>query len=214
MAPPFRPLPCLVGRSVRGGCLLFPVCPACDAHACKADLCSPPSHVDTFGTFGNDIVCDIGTAIPEDSQQRDARMVVEHLDPNPASGDDLGAPVADPVAEHPAHLALPDRAEGLIDPDRHRAALRRTPLLRRDEQLQRLTLHGHGIYRRFCDIGQPAKEGPVSDPKATFDDAALTGSICPKCVVRRHTVEPTQGDRGRPTCAILACHPCTGMRTY
>jgi hypothetical protein len=34
-------------------------------------------------------------------------------------------------------------------------------------------------YRRIGDIEQPAKEGPVSDPKATFDDAALTGSFCP-----------------------------------
>jgi hypothetical protein len=37
----------------------------------------------------------------------------------------------------------------------------------------------NGRYRRLCDIGQPAKEGVVSDPKATFDDAALTGSFCP-----------------------------------
>ncbi len=25
------------------------------------------------------------------------------------------------------------------------------------------------------------EEGPVSDPKTTFDDAALTGSFCPFC---------------------------------
>jgi hypothetical protein len=33
----------------------------------------------------------------------------------------------------------------------------------------------NGRNRREGDIGQPAKEGPVSDPKATFDDAALIG---------------------------------------
>ncbi len=32
----------------------------------------------------------------------------------------------------------------------------------------------------MATIGQPAQEGPVSHPKPTFDDAALTGSFCPK----------------------------------
>jgi len=40
-------------------------------------------------------------------------------------------------------------------------------------------------FRREGDIGQPAEEGPVSDPKATFDDAALTGSFCPFSAVPR-----------------------------
>ena len=37
----------------------------------------------------------------------------------------------------------------------------------------------NGRKRREGDIGQRATEGPVSDRKATFDDAALTGSFCP-----------------------------------
>jgi len=46
--------------------------------------------------------------------------------------------------------------------------------------LCRLIVHANGRNRRESDMGQPAEEGPVSDPKATFDDAALAGSSCPR----------------------------------
>jgi len=45
--------------------------------------------------------------------------------------------------------------------------------------------HANGRNRRMGDIGQRANEGPVSDPKATFGDAVLTGSFCPKAVRRK-----------------------------
>jgi hypothetical protein len=33
-------------------------------------------------------------------------------------------------------------------------------------------------FRRKEDRGQPAEKGPMSDPKGTFDETALTGSSC------------------------------------
>jgi hypothetical protein len=58
-------------------------------------------------------------------------MVVEYFDLDPTRDADFGAPITDGVAEDPAHLALPDRAQGPIDPDSHRAASRAARRARR-----------------------------------------------------------------------------------
>jgi hypothetical protein len=61
---------------------------------------------------------------------------------------------------------------------------------------------------------QPANEGPVSDPKATFDDAALTGSSCPiPAIPRRQPGCPRRVESclrpAYPEVALLSHSPCS-----